>query len=142
MKAIKFAAACAVMLFLSDCLADKQVAQEVQGNKDGPELVLAEKGKSLAPIVLCKDATPLTRKAADELAGYIEKTGGAKPEIITAKRKIRIANGSGTTVQQVNRVLKMHQEMANAMKRLKKMGGMKGMMKMLAGMGGGMPGMM
>ena len=83
MKAIKFAAACAVMLFLSDCLADKQVAQEVQGNKDGPELVLAEKGKSLAPIVLCKDATPLTRKAADELAGYIEKTGGAKPEIIT-----------------------------------------------------------
>ena len=62
-----------------------------------------------------------------------------KPEILTAKRKIRIANGSGTTVQDVNKVLKMHQEMANAMKRLKKMGGMKGMMKMLAGMGG-MPG--
>jgi signal recognition particle subunit SRP54 len=59
-----------------------------------------------------------------------------KPEILTAKRKIRIANGSGTTVQDVNKVLKMHQEMANAMKRLKKMGGMKGMMKMLAGMGG------
>jgi signal recognition particle subunit SRP54 len=69
----------------------------------------------------------------------------AKPEILTAKRKIRIANGSGTTVQDVNKVLKMHQEMANAMKRLKKMGGMKGMMKMLAGQGGllgggGMPG--
>jgi signal recognition particle subunit SRP54 len=65
-----------------------------------------------------------------------------KPEILTAKRKIRIANGSGTTVQDVNKVLKMHQEMANAMKRLKKMGGMKGMMKMLAGMGGGgMPGL-
>jgi len=63
-----------------------------------------------------------------------------KPEILTAKRKIRIANGSGTTVQDVNKVLKMHQEMANVMKRLKKMGGMKGMMKMLAGMGGGMPG--
>jgi signal recognition particle subunit SRP54 len=65
----------------------------------------------------------------------------AKPEILTAKRKIRVANGSGTTVQDVNKVLKMHQEMANAMKRLKKMGGMKGMMKMLASMGGGgMPG--
>ena len=60
----------------------------------------------------------------------------AKPEILTAKRKIRIANGSGTTVQDVNKVLKMHQEMANAMKRLKKMGGIKGMMKMLSGMGG------
>ena len=47
----------------------------------------------------------------------------ARPELINAKRKIRIAKGSGTTVQEVNKLLKMHQEMANAMKRLKKMGG-------------------
>ena len=47
----------------------------------------------------------------------------AKPEIINAKRKIRVAKGSGTTVQEVNKLLKMHQEMATAMKRLKKMGG-------------------
>jgi signal recognition particle subunit SRP54 len=48
----------------------------------------------------------------------------AKPEIINAKRKIRIAKGSGTTVQEINKLLKMHQEMATAMKRLKKMGGL------------------
>jgi signal recognition particle subunit SRP54 len=48
----------------------------------------------------------------------------AKPELINAKRKIRIAKGSGRTVQEVNKLLKMHQEMANAMKRLKKMGGL------------------
>ena len=47
----------------------------------------------------------------------------AKPEIVNAKRKIRIAKGSGTTVQEINKLLKMHQEMASAMKRLKKMGG-------------------
>jgi signal recognition particle subunit SRP54 len=47
-----------------------------------------------------------------------------RPELINAKRKIRIAKGSGTTVQEVNKLLKMHQEMANAMKRLKKMGGL------------------
>ncbi|PZO86791.1 MAG: signal recognition particle protein, partial [Sphingomonas sanxanigenens] len=35
-----------------------------------------------------------------------------KPELLNAKRKIRIAKGSGTTVQDVNRLLKMHQEMA------------------------------
>jgi signal recognition particle subunit SRP54 len=65
----------------------------------------------------------------------------AKPEMLTAKRKIRIANGAGTTVQEVNKLLKMHLEMSNAMKRLRKMGGMKGMAKMLAGMGmGGGPG--
>lgn len=62
----------------------------------------------------------------------------AKPELINAKRKIRIAKGSGTTVQDVNKLLKMHQEMSTAMKRLKKMGGLKGMLGMLGkgGMGG------
>ena len=60
----------------------------------------------------------------------------AKPEIITAKRRIRIANGAGTTVQEVNKVLKMHVEMATAMKKLRKMGGMKGMAAMLGKMGG------
>src|SRR5690348_14677257 len=48
----------------------------------------------------------------------------AKPEVINAKRKIRIAKGSGTTVQEINKLLKMHQEMSTVMKRLKKMGGL------------------
>ena len=80
----------------------------------------------------------------------------SKPEIINAKRKVRIAKGSGTTVQEVNKLLKMHQEMATAMKRLKKMGGLGklaamfsggGMEKALEGMApggqlpGGMPGL-
>jgi len=58
----------------------------------------------------------------------------AKPEVINAKRKIRIAKGSGTTVQEVNKLLKMHQEMSSAMKRLKKMGGIG---KLAAMFGGG-----
>ena len=64
----------------------------------------------------------------------------AKPEIINAKRKIRVAKGSGTTVQDVNKLLKMHQEMSTAMKKLRKMGGLKGMMAMLGKGGGGMGG--
>ncbi|WP_213979898.1 signal recognition particle protein [Sphingomonas sp. dw_22] len=66
----------------------------------------------------------------------------AKPELLNAKRKIRVAKGSGTTVQDVNKLLKMHQEMQTAMKRLKKMGGLKGMLGMLGkgGPGGGMGG--
>ena len=64
----------------------------------------------------------------------------AKPELMNAKRKIRVANGSGTTVQEVNKLLKMHQEMSTAMKKLRKMGGLKGMMAML-GKGGGMGGL-
>jgi signal recognition particle subunit SRP54 len=61
-----------------------------------------------------------------------------KPEVLNAKRKIRIAKGSGTTVQDVNKLLKMHQEMSTAMKKIRKMGGMRGMAAMLGkgGMGG------
>ncbi|MEN3971371.1 signal recognition particle protein [Sphingomicrobium sp. XHP0235] len=47
----------------------------------------------------------------------------ARPKIINAKRKKRIAAGSGTTVQEVNKLLKMHQGMEGMMKKLKKMGG-------------------
>jgi signal recognition particle subunit SRP54 len=61
----------------------------------------------------------------------------AKPEILTAKRKIRIAKGAGTTVQEVNKVIKMQMDMATAMKKIRKMGGMKGMAAMMAKMGGG-----
>ena len=64
----------------------------------------------------------------------------AKPELINAKRKIRIAKGSGTTVQEVNKLLKMHQEMSTAMKRLKKMGGFSKIAAMFGGggaLGGG-----
>jgi signal recognition particle subunit SRP54 len=60
----------------------------------------------------------------------------AKPELINAKRKIRIAKGSGTTVQEVNKLLKMHQEMSSAMKRLKKMGGIGKLAAMFGGGGG------
>ena len=63
-----------------------------------------------------------------------------RPEIVNAKRKIRIAKGSGTSVQEVNKLLKMHQEMATMMKRLKKMGGL-GKLAAMFGGGGGLPGM-
>jgi len=59
----------------------------------------------------------------------------SRPDIINAKRKIRVAKGSGTTVQEINKLLKMHQEMETAMKRLKKMGGL-GKLAAMFGKGG------
>ncbi len=50
------------------------------------------------------------------------------PKLIAASRKKRIATGSGMTVQDVNKLLKQHQQMASMMKRVKKMGN-KGMMR-------------
>ncbi|MES2291259.1 MAG: signal recognition particle protein [Pseudomonadota bacterium] len=81
----------------------------------------------------------------DAIIGSMTPKERAKPELLQAKRKIRIAKGSGLTVQEVNKLLKMHQEMAGAMKKLKKMGGMKALMGMMGGgkgLGGGLEGML
>ena len=51
-----------------------------------------------------------------------------RPDIIKASRKRRIAEGSGTTVQEVNRLMKQQMEMERVMKQAKKLG-QKGMMR-------------
>ncbi|MBN9092572.1 signal recognition particle protein, partial [Pandoraea pnomenusa] len=61
----------------------------------------------------------------------------AKPELIKASRKRRIAAGAGVQVQEVNRMLNQYDQMRTMMKKLK--GG--GMMKMMRSMKGMMPGM-
>ena len=64
-----------------------------------------------------------------------------RPELIKGSRKKRIAAGSGTQVQDVNRMLKQFTQMQKMMKKMQK-GGMKGMMRNMQGMmGGGMGGM-
>ncbi len=57
------------------------------------------------------------------------------PKVFNGSRRRRIAAGSGTSVQDVNRLLKQFQEMSRAMKRMNKLG-QKGMMRH------GLPGMM
>ena len=58
------------------------------------------------------------------------------PAVIKASRKKRIAAGSGTEVQDVNRLLKQFNQMQKMMKKMSKKGGLKNMMR---GMGGRMP---
>ena len=57
------------------------------------------------------------------------------PKLLNASRKKRIAAGSGTSVQAINKLIKAHRQMADMMKKMGK-GGMKGMAQQLAGMGG------
>jgi signal recognition particle subunit SRP54 len=61
----------------------------------------------------------------------------AKPEIIKATRKRRIAQGAGVQVQEVNRMLSQFEQMQAMMKKFKS----GGMMKMMRSMKGMMPGM-
>jgi signal recognition particle subunit SRP54 len=66
------------------------------------------------------------------------------PDTINNSRKRRIASGSGTQIQDINRLLKQHKQMAKMMKKFGKKGGMSNMMRGLGGMmppggGGGRP---
>jgi signal recognition particle subunit SRP54 len=76
----------------------------------------------------------------DAIIGSMTPKERIRPELMNAKRKKRVAAGSGTEVQDVNKLLKMHQEMGRAMKQLKKMGGVKGLASLFGGggMGGGL----
>jgi signal recognition particle subunit SRP54 len=61
----------------------------------------------------------------------------AKPEIIKASRKRRIAAGAGVPVQEVNRLLNQFEQMQKVMKQMQK----GGLTRMMRGMKGMLPGM-
>ncbi|WP_454915402.1 signal recognition particle protein [Xanthobacter sediminis] len=64
------------------------------------------------------------------------------PKLLDASRKRRIASGSGTKVEEINRLLKMHRQMADVMKAMGGPAGKRGPLAGLAGMmgfGGGGP---
>ncbi|BEV73338.1 MULTISPECIES: signal recognition particle protein [unclassified Paludibacterium] len=91
-----------------------QMAKGIQG---------AEAEKSMARIeAIINSMTPLERR---------------KPELIKASRKRRIAAGSGTSVQEVNKLLNQFEQTQKLMKQFSK----GGLMKMMRGMKGMMPGM-
>ena len=73
------------------------------------------------------------------LINSMTKKERANPALLQASRKKRIAAGAGLDVQELNRLLKMHRQMADTMKKVSKMGkgGMlKQAMRMMGGKGG------
>jgi signal recognition particle subunit SRP54 len=64
------------------------------------------------------------------------------PDILNGSRKRRITEGSGTSVQDLNRLLKQHKQMQKMMKKMSNKGAMQNMMRGLGGMmppGAGLP---
>ena len=137
---------------------DMSEAQKVaQRIKSGEKFDLNDFRDQLQQVKKMGDMSSLLKKlpaqfaqAADQLQGgqaekQLKRTEGilnsmtpaerAKPEILKASRKRRIATGAGVSVQEVNRLLKQFNEMQGMMKKLKK-GGMAKMMRSLGGLGG------
>ena len=76
------------------------------------------------------------------LVNSMTKKERANPDLLAASRKRRIAAGAGLDVAELNKLLKMHRQMADVMKKMGKMGkgGMlKQAMKQMMGKGGDMP---
>ena len=94
-----------------------------------PQLTGAEKQMAQMGYII-DSMTPMERRYPDKING---------------SRKRRIAMGSGTQIQDVNRLLKQHKQMQKMMKKVGKKGGMQKMMRGMKGMmgpggpGGGMP---
>jgi signal recognition particle subunit SRP54 len=80
-------------------------------------------------------------KRQEAIISSMTKSERRNPKVLNASRRRRIAAGAGSSVQEVNRLLKQHQDMAHMMKRVSKLG-KKGVMRqglagLLPGGGGG-----
>ncbi|MCB1937840.1 MAG: signal recognition particle protein [Rhodocyclaceae bacterium] len=97
------------------------------------------------PAQFAQAAGQLQGGAEEKMVGRVEgiinsmtPAERARPEILKASRKRRIAAGAGVSVQEVNRLLKQFEQTQKVMKQFSK----GGMAKMMRGMKGMMPGMM
>jgi len=67
-------------------------------------------------------------KRQEAIIGSMTKSERRNPKLLDGSRRRRIASGSGTTVPEINRLLKQYQDMATMMKRMNKQG-QKGLMR-------------
>jgi signal recognition particle subunit SRP54 len=72
------------------------------------------------------DETIIKRQEA--ILSSMTKSERRNPKLLNASRRRRIASGSGTTVPEINRLLKQYQDMATMMKKMNKLG-QKGLMR-------------
>ncbi|MTI18460.1 signal recognition particle protein [Rhodobacteraceae bacterium RKSG542] len=121
-------------------LKDQLGQMEKMGGMSGMMGMLPGVGKMKKQIEAANlDDSMFKRQVA--IINSMTKVEREKPELLKASRKKRIAAGSGVEVAEVNKLLKMHRQMADMMKAMTKGKG-KGMLsKMMGAMGGGMPGM-
>jgi signal recognition particle subunit SRP54 len=83
----------------------------------------------------------LTRQEA--IISSMTRQERREPDVINGSRRKRIAAGAGVEVSEVNKLLKMHRQMSDMMKKVGKGGrAMQGLSQMFGGGGGMPPGMM
>ncbi len=81
-------------------------------------------------------------KGIEAIIQSMTPTERGKPEVLNGSRKKRIAAGSGTSIQDVNKLIKQFNETKKVMHMMSNKKNMANMMRQMKGMGGkGLPGM-
>ena len=112
-----------------------QIAQiKKMGNMKDLLGMLPGVGKALKDVDIPDDAF----KHVEAIINSMTPQERRNPEIINGQRKVRIARGSGRTVDEVNRLMKQFEDMKKMMKMMQGGGG-GAMARMMGGMGGRRP---
>lgn len=120
---------------LNDFLAQLQQIKKMGNVKDLMGM-LPGVGKAMKDVDIPDDAF----KGIEAIILSMTPKERANPGLLNPSRKNRIAQGSGTNIQEINKLLKQFEEMRKMMKLMSNPRNMMGMMSKLKGMGG-MPGM-
>ena len=118
-----------------DDLADQLKQMQRIGGMSGMMSMLPGMGKIKSQIADSRLDDSLLKRQHAIITSMTPKERRA-PKILDGKRKRRIAAGSGTRVEEVNKLIKMHRQMADMMKT---MGRNKGLMSRMMGGGGAAP---
>ena len=119
----------------NDFLAQLQQVKKMGNVKDLMGMIPGM-GKAIKDVDIKDDAF----KYLEAIITSMTPQERANPEIINGQRKNRIAAGSGTNIQEVNKLLKQFEDTKKMMKMMSNPKGMAQMMKQMKGMPG-MPGM-
>ncbi len=134
-KAEKIAARMRKGQFTLEDMAAQLKQMQAMGGMSGVLGMLPGMGKMKKQVAaLGMDERELLRQAA--IVSSMTVPERENPKLLNASRKRRVAAGAGASVQDVNKVIKMHRQMADMMKKLGK-GGMKGLLNMGSGLMGG-----
>ena len=126
-EAEKLAAKVQKGAFDLDDLAKQLQQMKKMGGMDGLMGLLPGVGKVKKQLAEAKiDDSMLTRQLA--IIQSMTKAERRNPKVLNGSRRRRITSGSGTTIQEVNRLLKQFQQMSDMVKKVGKMG-MKGMLR-------------
>jgi signal recognition particle subunit SRP54 len=110
-----------------DDLAQQLKQLQKMGGLDSIMSMLPGIGKVQKQMAEAKIDQKLLRRQ-QAIISSMTKEERRRPELIKASRKQRIASGSGTSVSDVNKLLKQHMEMQRMMKQMSKLG-KKGLMR-------------